>query len=172
MKLRLHSHFEKNATKCLQNLCENLISLPLVYILYYRCGSLNSCTVPVNSSIFGDPCPGTFKYVEVHYSCLEQGAGLTTLQERPPWLLDLTATPEPAWQVKHLLELNSSLQTSTRTSVTSPGTPSTQAGSPVVPGVHAVQGEPGEQGEPGVNLTDSVPTNPYSGTHHILTLVF
>ena len=25
----------------------------------------------MDSTIFGDPCPGTFKYVEVHYACRE-----------------------------------------------------------------------------------------------------
>lgn len=35
----------------------------------FRCGNQQSCDVPVDSTIFGDPCPGTFKYVEVHYAC-------------------------------------------------------------------------------------------------------
>jgi hypothetical protein len=35
-----------------------------------RCGGKARCTVPVNSSIFGEPCPGTHKYVEVHYTCV------------------------------------------------------------------------------------------------------
>ena len=34
-----------------------------------RCGNKHSCDVPVDSSIFGDPCPCTFKYIEVHYAC-------------------------------------------------------------------------------------------------------
>ena len=34
-----------------------------------RCGNKHLCDVPVDSSIFGDPCPGTFKYIEVHYAC-------------------------------------------------------------------------------------------------------
>ena len=34
-----------------------------------RCGGQTGCEVPVDSTIFGDPCPGTFKYVEVHYAC-------------------------------------------------------------------------------------------------------
>ena len=35
----------------------------------FRCGNKHVCDVPVDSSIFGDPCPGTFKYIEVHYAC-------------------------------------------------------------------------------------------------------
>ena len=34
-----------------------------------RCSNKNQCIVPVQSSIFGDPCPGTYKYIEVHYAC-------------------------------------------------------------------------------------------------------
>ena len=34
-----------------------------------RCSNKNQCIVPVQSSIFGDPCPGTYKYIEVHYTC-------------------------------------------------------------------------------------------------------
>ena len=34
-----------------------------------RCSNKNQCIVPVQSSIFGDPCPGTYKYIEVYYVC-------------------------------------------------------------------------------------------------------
>ena len=40
-----------------------------LFFLFSRCGNKNVCDVPVDSSIFGDPCPGTFKYIEVHYAC-------------------------------------------------------------------------------------------------------
>jgi hypothetical protein len=52
--------------------------------------------MPVNSHVFGgDPCPGTSKYVEVHYACVNSDAsnGLksmtdsaTTRPPLPPWL--------------------------------------------------------------------------------------
>ena len=42
---------------------------PFSIFLFSRCGNKNVCDVPVDSSIFGDPCPGTFKYIEVHYAC-------------------------------------------------------------------------------------------------------
>ena len=55
--------------------------------------------IPVDSTIFGDPCPGTNKYVEVHYTCKAQkhisnsGHLATTNKPLPPWLLALDATP-------------------------------------------------------------------------------
>uniref|UniRef100_A0A3Q3WGG1 SUEL-type lectin domain-containing protein n=1 Tax=Mola mola TaxID=94237 RepID=A0A3Q3WGG1_MOLML len=35
-----------------------------------RCNGKNSCVVSVSNSVFGDPCVGTFKYLEVAYTCL------------------------------------------------------------------------------------------------------
>ncbi|XP_047452914.1 rhamnose-binding lectin-like [Mugil cephalus] len=34
------------------------------------CDGKNSCIVRAGNSVFGDPCPGTFKYLEVAYTCL------------------------------------------------------------------------------------------------------
>ena len=50
-----------------------------------RCDRLNSCSVPVSSSLFGDPCPGTHKYVEIHYTCSPKTD--TTRRPLPPWYL-------------------------------------------------------------------------------------
>ncbi|MEQ2226582.1 hypothetical protein ILYODFUR_028824, partial [Ilyodon furcidens] len=33
------------------------------------CNGKNSCTVRASNSVFGDPCVGTFKYLEVAYTC-------------------------------------------------------------------------------------------------------
>jgi len=60
-----------------------------------RCGSKASCRIPVSSELFGDPCPDTLKYVEVHYTCEPRLAPATTSHAIPPWLLDLSATPAP-----------------------------------------------------------------------------
>jgi latrophilin 1 len=49
-----------------------------------RCDRLNSCRVPVNSDLFGDPCPETHKYVEIHYTCAPTE---DTIQQRPPWYI-------------------------------------------------------------------------------------
>jgi hypothetical protein len=29
-----------------------------------------SCTLPASANMFGDPCPGTLKYLEAHYQCM------------------------------------------------------------------------------------------------------
>ena len=56
----------------------------------------------MDSAIFGDPCPGTNKYVEVHYTCKAQKQfsntrhSGTTNKPLPPWLLALDATPSSA----------------------------------------------------------------------------
>ena len=40
--------------------------------LFARCDGRRSCAVSSTVSAFGDdPCPGTSKYLEVHYQCVE-----------------------------------------------------------------------------------------------------
>ena len=34
-----------------------------------RCQGRSSCSVPATNSVFGDPCYGTHKYMEVYFSC-------------------------------------------------------------------------------------------------------
>ncbi|XP_037627286.1 rhamnose-binding lectin-like [Sebastes umbrosus] len=41
------------------------------------CGGKNSCSFSASNSVFGDPCPGTFKYLEIAYVCEYP----TTIQE-------------------------------------------------------------------------------------------
>ena len=43
--------------------------------------------MPVNSQVFGDPCPNTHKYVEVHYACAPKSTTTTTKRPLPPWFL-------------------------------------------------------------------------------------
>ncbi len=38
--------------------------------------------MPVNSRVFGDPCPGTNKYVEVHYACAAKNKATTKVSKR------------------------------------------------------------------------------------------
>uniref|UniRef100_A0A3P9DNS5 SUEL-type lectin domain-containing protein n=1 Tax=Maylandia zebra TaxID=106582 RepID=A0A3P9DNS5_9CICH len=33
------------------------------------CNGKNSCTISASNSVFGDPCVGTYKYLEVDYTC-------------------------------------------------------------------------------------------------------
>ena len=35
-----------------------------------RCTHYQNCSIPASTSMFGDPCPGTHKYLEAHYQCL------------------------------------------------------------------------------------------------------
>ncbi|XP_076334037.1 latrophilin Cirl-like [Tachypleus tridentatus] len=39
------------------------------YVMYERCAFTSSCNLNVTSATFGNPCPGTLKYLEVHYEC-------------------------------------------------------------------------------------------------------
>ena len=64
------------------------------------CAGQTACSIDVTSSVFGDPCPGTYKYLEVHYTCVRQEAtaansqqqAVSLLADLPPWLLKMTAT--------------------------------------------------------------------------------
>uniref|UniRef100_A0A3P8PCJ2 SUEL-type lectin domain-containing protein n=1 Tax=Astatotilapia calliptera TaxID=8154 RepID=A0A3P8PCJ2_ASTCA len=33
------------------------------------CNGKSSCIIEASNSVFGDPCPGTYKYLEVAYDC-------------------------------------------------------------------------------------------------------
>ncbi|KAM6976975.1 L-rhamnose-binding lectin CSL3-like [Aplochiton taeniatus] len=35
-----------------------------------RCEGKSSCSVPANNGVFSDPCVGTFKYLQVSYTCV------------------------------------------------------------------------------------------------------
>ncbi|CDQ91291.1 unnamed protein product, partial [Oncorhynchus mykiss] len=34
-----------------------------------RCNGKSQCDVPVSNSLYGDPCVGTYKYLDVAYTC-------------------------------------------------------------------------------------------------------
>ncbi|KAG7226937.1 hypothetical protein INR49_022232, partial [Caranx melampygus] len=34
-----------------------------------NCNGKNSCTIKASNGVFGDPCVGTYKYLEVSYAC-------------------------------------------------------------------------------------------------------
>ena len=67
-------------------------------VMQARCSNQHDCIVPVQTSIFGDPCPGTFKYIEVHYAC-RKGKKILTFGSfsTHPWKI-----VEIAYQVKTL----------------------------------------------------------------------
>ena len=70
----------------------NCMSPRTLRVIKARCQGGVHCHVPVDSTIFGDPCPGTFKYIEVHYSC-DKGNN-TSWQSRP-------ARPPYVWYIIH-----------------------------------------------------------------------
>ena len=46
------------------------------------CTGQTACSIDVTSSVFGDPCPGTYKYLEVHYTCVGQEATAANSQQQ------------------------------------------------------------------------------------------
>ena len=56
------------------------------------CEGRRSCSIDVTSSVFGDPCPDTYKYLEIHYSCQTQKSQPRSEINLPPWLLKMSAT--------------------------------------------------------------------------------
>lgn len=38
--------------------------------LFSRCNNRTQCIVVTGSDVFPDPCPGTYKYLEVQYECV------------------------------------------------------------------------------------------------------
>ena len=36
-----------------------------------KCNMKRECVVPANNSVFGDPCHGTYKYLEIIYQCVD-----------------------------------------------------------------------------------------------------
>ncbi len=35
-----------------------------------QCGAMNTCIIYGDIGVVGDPCSGTYKYLEVHYQCI------------------------------------------------------------------------------------------------------
>ncbi|KAH8401316.1 hypothetical protein KR009_004485, partial [Drosophila setifemur] len=58
-------------------------------VLNLKCAHKQSCGVLAATSMFGDPCPGTHKYLEAHYQCISAAQTSTTTNRPspPPWVL-------------------------------------------------------------------------------------
>merc|ERR1712045_558233 len=57
------------------------------------CGGQAACVIDVTAAVFGDACPGSYKYLEVHYMCKKRAAkSIVNAGSLPPWLLKMTAT--------------------------------------------------------------------------------
>ncbi|XP_018565685.1 latrophilin Cirl isoform X4 [Anoplophora glabripennis] len=72
----------------------NCMSPKSLRVLHGRCTQHQNCSIPASTSMFGDPCPGTHKYLEAHYQCLPATTTTTTSRPSPPWLI--TSQP-PMW---------------------------------------------------------------------------
>jgi len=51
----------------------NCMSFRSFLIMQDKCNQKSNCSVVVSSKIFGDPCIGTHKYLEVQYRCGPKG---------------------------------------------------------------------------------------------------
>ncbi|XP_048031489.1 L-rhamnose-binding lectin CSL3-like [Megalobrama amblycephala] len=47
----------------------NCFSATSHHAMSVRCDGNKSCSVPAVNSVFGDPCYGTYKYLDVSYEC-------------------------------------------------------------------------------------------------------
>lgn len=41
-----------------------------LFVLLFRCSNRTQCAVVAGPDVFPDPCPGTYKYLEVQYECV------------------------------------------------------------------------------------------------------
>ncbi|XP_076346458.1 latrophilin Cirl-like isoform X2 [Tachypleus tridentatus] len=88
------------------------------HVMHERCNLASSCGLKITSAIFGNPCPGTHKYLEVHYRCvLEITTSSTTTMRttttsttttRPPIIIPVTHN-----SYKHVFQKSSTTTTTT-----------------------------------------------------------
>ncbi|CAH0561839.1 unnamed protein product [Brassicogethes aeneus] len=72
----------------------NCMSPKSLQVLLRRCTQYQNCSIPASTSMFGDPCPGTHKYLEAHYQCIPATTTTTTVRPSPPWLI---TSQSPMW---------------------------------------------------------------------------
>ncbi|UYV64579.1 hypothetical protein LAZ67_3001240 [Cordylochernes scorpioides] len=64
----------------------NCMSYKSFLIMQNRCHLKPNCSITVSSAIFGDPCPGTLKYLEVQYHCVQGVARWQCSLETHTWV--------------------------------------------------------------------------------------
>ncbi|XP_066996980.1 latrophilin Cirl isoform X2 [Anabrus simplex] len=80
----------------------NCMSPKSLRVLHTRCSLQQNCSILASTSMFGDPCPGTLKYLEAHYQCMPAATTTTTSRPSPPWLI----TSQPSvWSTAKSLTL-------------------------------------------------------------------
>ncbi|CAD7094067.1 unnamed protein product [Hermetia illucens] len=66
----------------------NCMSPKSLRVLHSKCTHKQNCSVLASTNMFGDPCPGTHKYLEAHYQCISAAqTSTTTTRPSPPWLI-------------------------------------------------------------------------------------
>ena len=72
----LHIHYANYGRLAGPEICDhpsisdlNCMAASSMSIVTAACEGLTTCTVSAENSVFGDPCVGTYKYLEIHYSC-------------------------------------------------------------------------------------------------------
>ena len=98
-------------------------------------GQRSHCSVEVSSAVFGDPCPGTPKYLEVVYTCQRRSV-VTESPELPPWLLSLEAISD-----KIMKKTTTTTTTSTTAEPTTTTTTSTISDMEEVQDIEVVESE-------------------------------
>lgn len=49
----------------------NCMSQNSIGIVNDKCKNRQSCSIQASNNVFGDPCDGTLKYLEVFYQCIQ-----------------------------------------------------------------------------------------------------
>ena len=94
-----------------------------------RCDGKRVCNIPVQSSQFPDACPGTSKYLEIHYACRSASgtaSGHSGKKLIPPWLQKANRVPDNKriWtKSKKPIQVNSRTDGSSSTGSTTSTTP-------------------------------------------------
>ncbi|XP_042221220.1 adhesion G protein-coupled receptor L3-like isoform X4 [Homarus americanus] len=61
-------------------------------VLHDKCSQRQNCSVAASTRGFGDPCPGTLKYLEAHFQCVPVNPPSHTARPRPPWFIATKTT--------------------------------------------------------------------------------
>ena len=69
--IRYANYGRLDRTICMQEpiLTDSCVAKRSLEIVGKRCNGLQKCRIQASNDVFGDPCVGTVKYLEVRYSC-------------------------------------------------------------------------------------------------------
>ncbi|GAB6032764.1 hypothetical protein CHUAL_011631 [Chamberlinius hualienensis] len=73
----------------------NCIAARSFRVLQERCSQQTSCSIQASTSVFGEPCAGTLKYLEAHYQCLPASTtpSTTPIRFNTPWRPNINQQP-------------------------------------------------------------------------------